>query len=103
MTVADVLGNLAGSQLAIRTGPTIVRRFLLLSLVILFVSLIWKVLNIRSPRLFHLPLQFLPLLRKSSSPLPNTPISLRNFPTGGAARRSSFHSSAVRDKQGKGA
>ncbi len=29
-------------QLAIRTGPTIVRRFLLLSLVILFVSLIWK-------------------------------------------------------------
>ena len=42
MTVADVLGNLAGSQLAIRTGPTIVRRFLLLSLVILFVSLIWK-------------------------------------------------------------
>lgn len=29
MTVADVLGNLAGSQLAIRTGPTIVRRFLL--------------------------------------------------------------------------
>ena len=28
MTVADVLGNLAGSQLAIRTGPTIVRRFL---------------------------------------------------------------------------
>ena len=42
MTVADVLGNLTGSQLAIRTGPTIVRRFLLLSLVILFVSLIWK-------------------------------------------------------------
>ena len=42
MTVADVLGNLAGSQLAIRTGPTIVRRFLLLSLVILFVSLILK-------------------------------------------------------------
>ena len=42
MTVADVLGNLAGSQLAIRTGPTIVRLFLLLSLVILFVSLIWK-------------------------------------------------------------
>ncbi len=42
MTVADVLGNLTGSQLAIRTGPTIVRRFLLLSLIILFVSLIWK-------------------------------------------------------------
>ena len=42
MTVADVLGNLTGSQLAIRTGPTIVRRFLLLSLIILFTSLIWK-------------------------------------------------------------
>lgn len=42
MTVADVLGNLAGSQLAIRTGPVLVRRFLILSLVILFSSLIWK-------------------------------------------------------------
>ena len=42
MTVADVLGNLVGSQLAIRTGPAIVRRFLILSLVILFSSLIWK-------------------------------------------------------------
>ena len=42
MTIADVLGNLAGSQLAIHTGPAIVRRFLLLSLTILFASLIWK-------------------------------------------------------------
>ena len=42
MTVADVVGNLVGSQLAIRTGPVMVRRFLMLSLGILFASLLWK-------------------------------------------------------------
>lgn len=42
MAVAGILGNLVGSQLAIHIGPTIVRRFLFLSLFILFATLIWK-------------------------------------------------------------
>ena len=42
LAVVNILGNLAGSQLAIRIGPGIVRRFLLVSLLILFGTLIWR-------------------------------------------------------------
>lgn len=42
LTVANILGNLAGSQMAIRIGAGLVRRFLIVSLVILFATLVWR-------------------------------------------------------------
>lgn len=40
--IANIGGNLVGSQLAVNKGSALVQRFLLLSLTILFASLIWK-------------------------------------------------------------
>ena len=42
LTIANILGNVVGSQLAIRIGPALVRRFLLFSLCILFSTLVWR-------------------------------------------------------------
>ena len=37
-----VIGNIVGSRMAMRIGPDLIRRFLAFSLVLLFVSLVWK-------------------------------------------------------------
>ena len=42
LALANVAGNYVGSHLAIKKGERIVRTFLLISLSVLFVSLIWK-------------------------------------------------------------
>ena len=42
MALANVAGNIVGSRLALRRGPTVIRRMLLISLGLLFVSLIWR-------------------------------------------------------------
>ena len=100
MTVADVLGNLAGSQLAIRTGPTIVRRFLLLSLVILFVSLIWKYYFAGRRKNEGIGGKEGTFSRKSLSPLQTSPYLPKDFQlVGRLHERSSFHSSAVRKRE----
>ncbi len=40
--LANIAGNLLGAKLAMRIGPAVVRKVLLLSITLLFVSLIWK-------------------------------------------------------------
>lgn len=42
MALANVAGSIVGSRLALRRGPVIIRRMLLVSLGLLFVSLIWR-------------------------------------------------------------
>ena len=42
MAIANVAGNIVGSRLALRRGPTLVRKMLLISLALLFVTLIWR-------------------------------------------------------------
>lgn len=42
LAAANLLGNLAGSTLAIKKGSRLVQAFLLISLSLLFISLIWK-------------------------------------------------------------
>ncbi len=42
MALANVAGNLVGSRLTIKGGPKVVRRFLVFSLSLLFLSLLWK-------------------------------------------------------------
>ncbi|MDR0339935.1 MAG: TSUP family transporter, partial [Desulfovibrio sp.] len=45
MALANMTGNILGSRMALRGGPKIVRRMLLFSLSLLFVSLIWRYYN----------------------------------------------------------
>ncbi len=42
MAAANILGNVAGCRLALRGGPAVVRRMLLVSLGLLFATLIWR-------------------------------------------------------------
>ena len=42
LAAANLLGNLAGSTMAIKKGSRLVQAFLLLSLFLLLVSLVWK-------------------------------------------------------------
>lgn len=42
LAIANILGNITGSQMAIRIGSEVVRRVLLLSLGILFATLVWR-------------------------------------------------------------
>lgn len=42
MAVANMAGNILGSRLALRGGPRIIRRMLLLSLGLLFITLLWR-------------------------------------------------------------
>lgn len=42
MALSNMAGNIMGSRMAIRGGPAVVRRMLLVSLGLLFVSLIWR-------------------------------------------------------------
>ena len=42
LAVADILGNLVGSQMAIHKGSKLVRAFMVISIVILLISLIYK-------------------------------------------------------------
>jgi uncharacterized membrane protein YfcA len=45
MALANVAGHIAGSRLALRKGPTVIRRMLALSLGLLFCTLLWRSLN----------------------------------------------------------
>jgi uncharacterized membrane protein YfcA len=45
MALANMTGSILGSRMALRGGPKIVRRMLLFSLGLLFVSLIWRYYN----------------------------------------------------------
>lgn len=42
MAAANMTGNILGSRLALRGGPGVIRRMLLLSLTLLFVTLLWR-------------------------------------------------------------
>ena len=42
MALANVAGNIVGSRLALRGGPVVIRRMLLVSLGLLFISLVWR-------------------------------------------------------------
>ena len=42
MALANVAGNIVGSRLALRKGPTVIRRMLFVSLGLLFISLAWR-------------------------------------------------------------
>lgn len=42
LAIANILGNYIGSSFAIKKGANLVKTFLIISLIILFVSLIWK-------------------------------------------------------------
>lgn len=42
MALANIAGNILGSRMAIKGGPTVIRRMLLVSLALLFISLIWR-------------------------------------------------------------
>lgn len=42
LALASITGNLIGSRLAIRVGASLVRRMLIVSLTLLFTSLVWK-------------------------------------------------------------
>ena len=42
MAAANMAGNWVGSRMAIRLGPSIVRKFLTVSLGLLFVTLFWQ-------------------------------------------------------------
>lgn len=42
LAVANICGNYAGSKMAIKIGPSCVKRFLSVSLTLLFASLVWK-------------------------------------------------------------
>lgn len=42
MAIANVAGNVLGSRLALKRGPALIRRMLLISLALLFASLIWR-------------------------------------------------------------
>ncbi len=42
MAIANIAGNIVGSRIALRGGPAVVRRMLLVSLVLLFATLIWR-------------------------------------------------------------
>jgi uncharacterized membrane protein YfcA len=42
LAVANILGNYLGSNLAVKKGANTIKIFLLLSLSILMISLIWK-------------------------------------------------------------
>jgi uncharacterized membrane protein YfcA len=42
LALANIAGNVVGSHLAIRKGATVVRAFLLISLSVLFASLVWQ-------------------------------------------------------------
>lgn len=42
MAIANTAGNILGSRLALRFGPTLIRRMLLLSLGLLFATLVWR-------------------------------------------------------------
>ena len=42
MALANVAGNIVGSRLALRKGPTVIRRMLFVSLGLLFISLVWR-------------------------------------------------------------
>ncbi len=42
MAVANIAGNILGSRLALRKGPAMVRRMLLVSLALLFATLLWR-------------------------------------------------------------
>lgn len=42
MALANIAGHVAGSRLALRKGPKLIRRVLLLSLGLLFISLVWR-------------------------------------------------------------
>lgn len=45
MAMANIAGNIVGSRLALRGGPMVIRRMLLVSLSLLFISLIWRYLG----------------------------------------------------------
>ena len=42
MAIANMAGNILGSRLALRSGPQLVRRMLLISLCLLFATLVWR-------------------------------------------------------------
>lgn len=42
MALANIAGNIAGSRMALKGGPTVIRRMLLVSLGLLFASLVWR-------------------------------------------------------------
>jgi len=42
LAVSNIAGNVIGSKLAIKTGASFIRKILIVSLTILFISLIWK-------------------------------------------------------------
>lgn len=42
MALANIAGNIAGSRMALRGGPAVVRRMLLVSLGLLFATLVWR-------------------------------------------------------------
>lgn len=42
MAIANVAGNILGSRLALRRGPALIRKMLLISLALLFATLIWR-------------------------------------------------------------
>lgn len=42
MAIANVAGNILGSKLALRRGPALIRKMLLISLALLFATLIWR-------------------------------------------------------------
>ena len=42
MALANVAGNIIGSRMALRGGPQVIRRMLLVSLALLFISLAWR-------------------------------------------------------------
>lgn len=44
MALANIAGNICGSKMALQGGPKVIRRMLLFSLALLFVSLIWRYL-----------------------------------------------------------
>lgn len=42
MALANIAGNIIGSRMALRRGPTLIRKMLLLSLSLLFITLVWR-------------------------------------------------------------
>ncbi|MDL2266397.1 TSUP family transporter [Desulfovibrio sp. OttesenSCG-928-G15] len=42
MALANIAGNVCGSKMALRGGPKVIKRMLLLSLLLLFASLVWR-------------------------------------------------------------